>query len=95
MSEMTRDAALALLTERAADLRLLVDGRPTRMAELHEAGDGVQVLVNLDGRGVIVRNRTTGWSEKFTWKEIEKGLERARQVAYARKAYAEFKRGAA
>jgi len=106
MSEqMTRDGALAFVIEQLEELRLVVDGKPTRSLEFHQFhGDGwatdVDVLVNLDGRGVVVRGMSSEGPgcERFSWREVTKAIEAAeaeRHRAYARAAMAEIaaKRG--
>ncbi len=88
----TRQRALGLLVEHQEMLGLFGDdGKPTRDMAMLEAA-GLQVLVNLTGRGVTVRGEMDGgmMREQFTWKEVEKAVERARHVEYARQAHAEF-----
>jgi hypothetical protein len=105
MSEqMTRDGALAFVVEQADELALFdpLTRKPTKQAEFHQFhGDGwatdVDVLVNLDGRGVVVRGMSSEGPgcERFAWKEVAKAVDAERGRAYARAAMAEIaaKRG--
>lgn len=93
---MTRDEALAFVAARAGELKLLgPDGRPTADMRMFDV-EAMQweVLVNLEGRGVIVRQKgDAAGAQKFSWREVTAAADRIRHKAYAKRAYAQFAGG--